>query len=77
MLQTLTRDLVVLGNFGNHLAAVGVRAGKVIDVLGFAADDRFVRIQVDGEIFEVFESDILDQTESFASDWRKLARAAT
>lgn len=71
MLQKLNRELIVLGYHGNHLAAVGVPAGKVIEILGAAEDDRFVRVRVDGEVFEAFETDILDRSEEYASARRK------
>lgn len=63
MLQKLSRDLLVLGSFDNHHAAKSIPAGEVIEVLGSAADDRFVKIRVDGEIFEAFETDVRESGE--------------
>jgi hypothetical protein len=58
MLYKLTGDLMVLGGCDNHMAAVGLPAGRIIDLLGPAEDDRFVRIQVDHQVFEAFETDV-------------------
>lgn len=61
MSQQLTREMMVLGCTGNHHAAVSLPAGKTIEILGPAEDDRFVRIQVDGEQFEAFQTDIKER----------------
>lgn len=63
----------MLGYFDNHQAAKSVPAGKVFEVLGFAADDRFVRIQVDGQIFEAFETDVTGRCETYSSDAERAA----
>ena len=44
----------------NHHAAVTIPAGKVFEVVGPAHDDRFVVVQIDGEQFLVFGSDLED-----------------
>jgi hypothetical protein len=70
MSRKLYRELMVLGNRDNHDAAVSVPPGKVIEVLGSAQDDRFLRIQVDGEVFEAFECDVTERSTRFRSQRR-------
>lgn len=70
MPQKLTREMMVLGSAGNHHAAVTVPAGKMIEILGPAQDDRFVRIQVDGEQFEAFQTDVQERVKDLASNRR-------
>jgi hypothetical protein len=51
---------MVLALNDNHEAAVPIPAGKVVDVVGSAEDDRFVVVSVDGEQFLAFASDLTD-----------------
>ena len=50
--------LVVLVYKNNHEAAVTVPAGKLIEIVGPADDDRFLIGRVDREEFLAFETDI-------------------
>ena len=52
------RPLMVLAYNDNHEAALPVPPGKSIDVMGPAQDDRFLIVNVDGEKFLVFRTDI-------------------
>lgn len=61
-------SLMLLAHKDNHHAAVGVPPGKALDVIGPAIDDRFVVVNVDGEEFEVFESDLQQQCEMLQED---------
>ena len=54
--------LMVLAYKDNHDAAVTVPAGQVIDVIGYAKDDRFLVVNVDGEDFHVFETDLRERS---------------
>jgi hypothetical protein len=49
---------MVLAFRDNHRAAVAVRPGEILEVIGLAQDDRFVIVSIKGEEFLVFESDI-------------------
>lgn len=49
---------LVLANGNNHEAAVAVPPGKRVEIIGPAADDRFVIVSVDGEWFLAFETDL-------------------
>jgi hypothetical protein len=51
--------LMVLAYKNNHDAAVAVPAGKMIEIIGPDEDDRFVIVNVDGEEFLVFETDLV------------------
>jgi hypothetical protein len=53
------RPLTVLAYKNNHDAAVTVPAGKLVEIIGPADDDRFVIVNVDGEEFLVFETDLV------------------
>lgn len=53
--------LMVLAYKDNHHAAVPIPAGKLIHVIGFADDDRFLVVNVDGEEFHVFETDVRER----------------
>jgi len=52
---------MVLAYRDNHQAATTIPAGKTIDVIGPAEDDRFCVVNSDGEEFLVFESDLMDR----------------
>lgn len=60
MLHRLNQAIMVLALNDNHQAAVPIPAGRVVDVAGSGADDRFVVISVDGEQFLAFASDLAD-----------------
>jgi hypothetical protein len=49
---------MVLAFRDNHDAAVPIPAGDIFDVLGHAPDDRFAVVEVRGEEFLVFDSDL-------------------
>ena len=53
--------IMVLAFRDNHHAAVPIPAGRIIDVLGSAEDDRFVIVSVQLEQFLVFESDLRER----------------
>jgi len=61
MRRRITREMMVLAHRDKHQAAVNLPSGKIVDVLGPAEDDRFVRINVDGEEFEAFEIDLAER----------------
>ena len=61
MLQRLTRPTMVLAMNDNHHSAVPIEAGRVVDIVGAAEDDRFVILSVDGEQFLAFASDLTDR----------------
>jgi hypothetical protein len=42
----------------DHHAAVTIPRGKLIRVIGAAEDDRFLEIEMDGERFQAFETDL-------------------
>jgi len=65
MRRRLNAPLMVLAYRDNHQAATTVPAGRTIDILGQAEDDRFSVIRVDGEEFLVFESDLQDRESPF------------
>lgn len=67
MTHQVDRELMVLASNGNHRAAVSLRVGRVIDILGPAQDTRFVRIAVDGEEFEAFQTDVAERCHLFRS----------
>jgi hypothetical protein len=50
--------IMVLAFLDNHDAAVPIPAGDVFEVLGPAPDDRFTVVDVKGEEFLVFASDL-------------------
>ena len=50
---------MVLAYRNNHEAAVTIPAGKSIEIVGPAKDDRFVIVKADGEEFLVFETDLV------------------
>lgn len=54
------RPMLCLAFRDNHHAAVTIKAGKVFEVVGPAQDDRFVVVDIDGEQFLVFVSDLED-----------------
>ena len=53
-----SHPIMVLAFRDNHHAAVAVRPGEILEVIGLAQDDRFVIVSIKGEEFLVFESDI-------------------
>jgi hypothetical protein len=61
MLQRLIRPTMVLAMNDNHQSAVPIEAGKIVDVVGSAEDDRFVIVSVEGEQFLAFASDLADR----------------
>lgn len=50
--------VMVLAFMDNHYAAVNIPAGGVFEVIGPAEDDRFVLVDVKGQKFLVFDSDL-------------------
>jgi hypothetical protein len=54
------RPMLCLAFRDNHHAAVTIQAGKVFEVVGPAEDDRFVVVDIGGEQFLVFVSDLTD-----------------
>jgi hypothetical protein len=61
MLHRLNLATMVLALKDNHQVAVTIPAGKIVDVVGSAEDDRFVVVTVDGEQFHAFASDLSDR----------------
>ena len=58
ILYRASHPIMVLAFQDNHHAAVAVRPGEILEVIGLAQDDRFVIVSIKGEEFLVFESDI-------------------
>jgi hypothetical protein len=58
MLCLLHAPLMVLAYRDNHQAATTIPAGRTIDIVGQAEDDRFSVVSSDGEEFLVFERDL-------------------
>lgn len=54
------RPLLCLAFRDNHHAAVTIQAGQVFEVIGPAQDDRFVVVEVKGDRFLIFDSDLKD-----------------
>jgi hypothetical protein len=52
---------MVLAFRDNHQAAVTISDGEVFEVIGPAPDDRFIVVEVKGEEFLVFESDLRER----------------
>ena len=73
MLQLTIREMMVLGDTDNHQAAISIPAGKIIEVLGPATDDRFVTVSVDGNKFEVFRTDLAERCRTIQEQPTKLA----
>lgn len=73
MPQKLYRGMMALRIREGHRSAVTLRAGQILEVLGPAEDDRFVQIQVDGEVLEAFELDVADRCYS-DKNWPGSAR---
>lgn len=61
MLCRLNAPLMVLAYRDNHQAATTIPAGRTVDVLGPAEDDRFSVVNSEGEEFLVFEGDLLER----------------
>ena len=59
MSYSSSSPLMVLAYRNNHEAAVTIPAGKSIEIVGPAKDDRFVIVKADGEEFLVFETDLV------------------
>jgi hypothetical protein len=60
MLHLFNHVTMVLASKDNHQTAVSIPAGKIVDVVGPAPDDRFVIVNLDGEHLVAFASDIAD-----------------
>lgn len=58
MRYRLHAALTALAARDHHQAAITIAAGRTIDVIGKAEDERFCIIRVDGEELLAFESDI-------------------
>lgn len=54
------RPILCLAFRDNHHAAVTIQAGQVVEVIGPAEDDRFAIVEVNGDQFLVFDSDLKD-----------------
>lgn len=57
----LNAPLMALVSEDDHQAATTIPAGRTIEVLGPAEDDRFSRIRLEGQEFLVFESDLRER----------------
>jgi hypothetical protein len=49
---------IALSYRDDHHAAFTIPSGKLIRVIGPAEDDRFLVIEIDGEQFQAFETDL-------------------
>lgn len=49
---------IALACKSGHQAAVTIPAGKVMNIVGKGEDERFLVVEVDGEQFQIFESDL-------------------
>lgn len=54
------RPILCLAFRDNHHAAVTIQAGQVLEVIGPSEDDRFAVVEVNGNQFLVFDSDLKD-----------------
>lgn len=54
------RPILCLAFRDNHHAAVTIQANQVVEVIGPAEDDRFAVVEVNGDQFLVFDSDLKD-----------------
>lgn len=61
MRYRITRRIVVLAFKGDHHAAVSIQPGQIFRIIGPAQDDRFVVVDVQGEEFLVFDSDLKER----------------
>jgi hypothetical protein len=59
----LNLPMMVLAFRDNHQAAVTIQVGETVEVVGPAEDDRFVVVDIKGEQFLVFASDLKDRGE--------------
>jgi len=51
---------IALASRDSHQAAVTIPAGTMMNVVGQAEDSRFLVVEADGELFQVFETDLMD-----------------
>lgn len=71
----LNAPLMVLAYGDNHQAATTIPAGRTIEVVGKAEDDRFYIVRLDEEEFLVFESDLPERGTSLMRDESRTAEA--
>ena len=57
----------------DHHAAVTIPAGTMMNLIGPAEDDRFVVVEVDGERFQVFETDLMNRSAARGERRRRAA----
>ena len=57
----VSRPMMVLAFRKDHQTAVTLQVGEIFALIGPAQDDRFAVIEVRGEQFLVFESDLKDR----------------
>ena len=62
----IKRPTIVLAYKDNHQVAVTLPVGKMMDVVSRAEDDRFLVVDVDGERFQVFETDLVERCSAHA-----------
>jgi len=55
------RPTIALALRDDHLAAVTIPAGKLMNIVGEGEDARFLVVEVDGEQLQIFESDLIDR----------------
>jgi len=68
---------MVLGSRDNHQAAISLPAGTIIEIVGSARDERFVRIRVGLEEFEAFQTDVEDRCRLKGNEDPRQTQAAT
>jgi len=61
MLCRLNAPLMVLAFRDNHQAAITIPAGRTIDVIEQAEDDRFCVVNSEGQEFLAFQQDLLER----------------
>jgi hypothetical protein len=71
MRYRLKRPIMVLAFKDNHQLAEALPAGKIVDVIGPAEDDRFVILSVDDEQFHAFASDLEARAEPVTGEINK------
>jgi len=67
---------MVLAFMDNHHAAVNIPAGEIFEVIGPAQDDRFVVVDVKGQQFLVFDSDLKYRCKPVLPARRRTAKAS-